>query len=350
MRQASMYYIPGLRYAGVAERNAGGESLMVKAVRITETGGPEVMDLVEIDLEAPGPGMATVSNRAIGLNFIDTYHRSGLYPLPLPTGIGLEGAGVVEAVGEGVELEPGDRVAYCSAGFGAYAEAINLPAMRLVEIPEGIDFEQAAAVMLKGQTVEYLLQRTHPLQAGETCLFHAAAGGVGLLFGQWAKSLGAAVIGTVSSPEKAELARANGYAHVINYREEDVLQRVLEITGGEKLPVVYDGVGRDTFDVSLDCLRPRGLMVSFGNASGPPEPLDLQVLANKGSLYITRPTMLTYTASTEELQQSSRDVFGRVLAGDLRVEINQRYKLGDVRQAHRDLEGRMTTGSTVILP
>jgi NADPH2:quinone reductase len=323
---------------------------MVRAVRIAETGGPEVMELLEVDLEAPGPGMVTVANRAIGLNYIDTYHRSGLYPLPLPTGIGLEGAGVVEAVGEGVDLQPGDRVAYCSAGFGAYAEAINLPAVRLVEIPEGVDFEQAAAVMLKGQTTEYLSQRTYPLKAGETCLFHAAAGGVGLLFGQWANSLGAEVIGTVSSVEKAELARAHGYAHVINYREEDVVQRVLEITGGAKLPVVYDGVGRDTFDISLDCLRPRGLMVSFGNASGAPEPLDLQTLANKGSLYITRPTMVTYTASTEELRQSSSDVFARVLGGDVRIEINQRYRLEDVQQAHRDLEGRATTGSTVILP
>ncbi len=323
---------------------------MVRAVRIEETGGPEVLALVEVDLEAPGPGMVTVANRAMGLNFIDTYHRSGLYPLPLPTGIGLEGAGVVEAVGEGVDLEPGDRVAYCSAGFGAYAEALNLPAMRLVRIPDGIDFEQAAAVMLKGQTTEYLLQRTYPLKAGETCLFHAAAGGVGLLFGQWAKSIGAEVIGTVSSEDKAQLALAHGYAHVINYREEDVVQRVLEITGGEKLPVVYDGVGLDTFAVSLDCLRPRGLMVSFGNASGAPEPLDLQILANKGSLYITRPTMVTYTASTEELQQSSRDVFSRVLDGDLRIEINQRYPLADVQQAHRDLESRATTGSTVILP
>lgn len=323
---------------------------MVRAVRIAETGGPEVMNLVEVDLEAPGPGMATVGNRAIGLNYIDTYHRSGLYPLPLPTGLGLEGAGIVESVGEGVDLEPGDRVAYCSAGFGAYAEALNLPAMRLVKIPEGIDFEQAAAVMLKGQTTEYLLQRTYPLRPGETCLFHAAAGGVGLLFGQWANSIGAEVIGTVSSGEKANLARAHGYTHVINYREEDVVQRVLEITGGEKLPVVYDGVGRDTFDVSLDCLRPRGLMVSFGNASGAPERLDLQTLANKGSLFITRPTMVTYTTSSEELQQSSEDVFAKVLGGDVRIEINQRYPLEDVRQAHRDLEGRATTGSTVILP
>lgn len=323
---------------------------MVQAIRIARTGGPEVMVLEEVNLDAPGPGMVTVANRAIGLNYIDTYHRSGSYPLPLPTGIGLEGAGVIESVGEGVSLQEGDRVAYCSAGFGAYAQALNLPASRLVKIPQGIEFEQAAAVLLKGQTTEYLLQRTYPLQSGETCLFHAAAGGVGLLFGQWASRIGATVIGTVGSEEKAALARAHGFAHVINYRTEDVVQRVLEITDGQKVPVVYDGVGKDTFDLSLDCLVPRGLMVSFGNASGAPDPLDLQTLANKGSLYITRPTMLTYTATEEDLQQSSQDLFARVLSGDVRVEINQRYALADVQQAHRDLESRKTTGSTVIQP
>lgn len=323
---------------------------MAQAVRIHETGGPEVMVFEDVAVPAPGPGMVTVENRAIGLNFIDTYHRSGLYPLPLPTGIGLEGAGVVSAVGEGAKLAVGDRVAYCSAGFGAYAEALNLPAERLVTLPPEIDFETAAAVLLKGQTAEYLIQRTYPLKAGETCLFHAAAGGVGLIFGQWAKSLGVEVIGTVGSPDKAQLALEHGYAHVINYREENVVERVLEITGGAKLPVVYDGVGRDTFDMSLDCLAVRGLMVSFGNASGAPEPLDLQVLANKGSLFITRPTMLYYTLTREELQQSSDDLFARVLAGDIRVEINQRYALADVRQAHIDLQGRKTTGSTVLTP
>lgn len=323
---------------------------MVKAVRIHQTGGPEVMQVEDVALEAPGPGMVRVANRAIGLNYIDTYHRSGLYPLPLPTGLGLEAAGVVEAVGEGVDLAAGDRVAYCSAGFGAYSEALNLPAERLVPVPDGIGFEQAAACLLKGQTAEYLIQRTFPLQAGDSCLFHAAAGGVGLLFGQWAASIGATVIGTVGSEEKADLARRHGYAHVINYRSENVVERVLEITGGEKLPVVYDGVGRDTFDISLDCLRPRGLMVSFGNASGAPEPLDLQLLALKGSLFVTRPSMLSYTATTEELRQSSSDLFARVLSGDVAVEINQRYALDDVQQAHRDLEGRRTTGSSVILP
>ncbi|MEH6635609.1 MAG: quinone oxidoreductase [Halioglobus sp.] len=323
---------------------------MVQAIRIYETGGPEVMVLEDVALEQPGPGMVTVANRAIGLNYIDTYHRSGLYPLPLPIGIGMEGAGVVQAVGEGADLAVGDRVAYCSAGFGAYAEALNLPASRLVKIPQGIDFEQAAAVMLKGQTAEYLLQRTYALQSGETCLFHAAAGGVGLIFGQWANSIGASVIGTVGSPEKAELALAHGFTHVINYRTEDVVQRVLEITGGEKLPVVFDGVGKDTFEMSLDCLRPRGLMVSFGNASGAPDPLDLQTLSSKGSLFITRPTLLTYSATTDELRQSTQDLFSRVLSGAIQVEINQRYSLADIQQAHRDIEGRKTTGSTVILP
>ena len=323
---------------------------MVKAVRIYETGGPEVLQLEDVELAAPGPGMVTVSNRAIGLNFIDTYHRSGLYPLELPVGLGLEGAGVVEAVGEGVDMRVGDRVAYSSAGFGAYSEALNLPAVRLVPLPDEIEFETAAAMMLKGHTAEYLLQRTYPLKPGERCLFHAAAGGVGLIFGQWARSIGAVAIGTVGSAEKAVIARSHGYEHVINYRTENVPERVLEITGGEKLPVVYDGVGKDTFDDSLACLRPRGLMVSFGNASGAPAALDLQRLSAGGSLYITRPTMLSYLATTEELQDSARDLFTRVVAGDIAIEINQRYRLDQIQQAHRDLEARSTTGSTVILP
>jgi NADPH2:quinone reductase len=323
---------------------------MVKAVRIHATGGPEVLCYEDVELEAPGPGMVTVRNHAIGVNFIDTYHRSGLYPLPLPIGLGLEGAGIVEAVGEGADLKVGDRVAYCSAGFGAYAEALNLPAARLVKIPAGVDFDVAAAVALKGATAEYLLQRTYPLQAGETCLFHAAAGGVGLIFGQWAKSIGATVIGTVGSEEKAQLAKSHGYDHVINYRQDNVVERVLEITGGAKLPVVYDGVGKDTFEMSLDCLRPRGLMVSFGNASGSPDPLDLQVLCNKGSLFITRPTMMSYVADTEEMRQSLGDVFDRVVSGAIKVEVNQRYDLADVQSAHEDLEARRTTGSTILVP
>ncbi|QFU74896.1 quinone oxidoreductase [Halioglobus maricola] len=323
---------------------------MVSRVSITENGGPEVMQLIEEALEAPGPGMVTVRNHAIGLNFIDTYHRSGLYPVPLPTGLGGEAAGVVEAVGEGAEFTVGDRVAYCSAGLGSYAEAVNLPAERLVALPDDIDFETAAACLLKGQTTEYLIQRTYPLQSGEQCLFHAAAGGVGLLFGQWSAAIGVEAIGTVGSDEKAELARAHGYAHVINYRTENVVERVMEITGGAMLPVVYDGVGADTFAMSLDCLRPRGLMVSFGNASGSPAPLDIQTLTAKGSLYLTRPSLLAYTASSADLRQSSEDLFARIKAGDIKVEINQRYALADVQQAHIDLEGRKTTGSTILLP
>ena len=323
---------------------------MVKVVRIHETGGPDVLQLEELELEAPGPGMVRVRNEAIGLNFIDTYHRSGLYPVPLPTGLGMEGAGVIEAVGEGADLQVGDRVAYCAAGFGAYAEAVNLPAVRLVKIPDGIDSDIAAAVALKGATTEYLIQRTYSLASGETCLFHAAAGGVGLIFGQWANAIGATVIGTVSSEEKAELARQHGYQHVINYSEENVVEKVMEITEGAMLPVVYDGVGKDTFESSLDCLRARGLMVSFGNASGSPAPLELQTLTAKGSLFITRPSLISYVAETDEMRQSLSDVFERVLSGDIQVEINQCYALDDIRQAHIDLEARSTTGSTVIMP
>jgi NADPH2:quinone reductase len=323
---------------------------MVKAVRIEAAGGPEVMELRELVVDAPGPGMVTVENRAIGLNYIDTYHRSGLYPLPMPTGIGLEGAGEVSAVGPDVDLQVGDKVVYFSAGLGAYAEALNLPAARLIKVPEGVDLEVAAAVALKGVTTEYLLQRTYALQAGETCLFHAAAGGVGLIFGQWANSIGATVIGTVGSQEKAELARAHGYTHVLNYRTDNVVERVREITGGAMLPVVYDGVGKDTFEMSLDCLQPRGLMVSFGNASGSPDPLDLQTLTAKGSLFITRPSLVTYAADTDEMRQSMADVFARVESGAIKVEINQRYALADVQQAHRELEARKTTGSSILVP
>ncbi|MCX2980263.1 quinone oxidoreductase [Halieaceae bacterium IMCC14734] len=323
---------------------------MVKAVRIHQTGGPEVMQFETLELSPPGPGMVTVKNHAIGLNYIDTYHRSGLYPLQLPTGIGLEGAGEVTAVGEGTDLQVGDRVVYFAAGFGAYAEALNLPAVRLVKVPDGVDLDVAAAVALKGGTVEYLLQRTYPLQAGEHCLFHAAAGGVGLIFGQWAASIGANVIGTVGSDEKADLARSHGYQHVINYRTEDVVERVREITAGSMLPVVYDGVGKDTFEMSLDCLRPRGLMVSFGNASGSPAPLDLQTLTAKGSLFITRPSLMSYTADTDEMRQCMADVMAKVESGAITVDINQRYPLAEVQQAHRDLEARKTTGSTILVP
>lgn len=323
---------------------------MVQRIEMEHPGGPEVMQLRAVTLPDPGPGMVRVGNRAIGLNYIDTYHRSGLYPLPMPSGLGLEAAGVVEAVGEGVSLRPGTRVAYCAAGIGAYSEAINLPASRLVALPDAVDDEVAAAVMLKGCTVEYLLQRTHRLRDGEYCVFHAAAGGVGQLFGRWASAIGARAIGTVGSAGKADVARDCGYAHVINYRDEDVAARVREITGGAGVPVVYDGVGAATFDASLDCLQPRGLMVSFGNASGAPPPLDLQQLAVRGSLFITRPSLMSYVASDADMQASAQAVLQRVQDGTLAVAVNQRYALADVQRAHRDLESRATTGSSVLMP
>lgn len=323
---------------------------MVRRVQITVTGGPEVMELVDDDLRDPGPGEVRVANRAIGLNYIDTYHRSGLYPLPLPSGLGLEGAGVVEAVGEGADFVAGDRVAYCAAGIGAYGEAVILPSARLVAIPGGVDFDTAAAVFLKGATVEYLLQRLFKLQSGQKTLFHAAAGGVGLLFGQWAAALGAEVIGTVGSEAKRELALANGYAHCLLRDRDDVVATVRKVSEGAMLPVVYDGVGAATFTQSLDCLAPRGLMVSFGNASGAPPSFDLQQLATRGSLFITRPTLMSYVATPEELRACADAVFRRVLDGTLTVTIEQRYPLGDVRRAHEELQARRTVGSSLLMP
>ncbi|MFN2286985.1 MAG: quinone oxidoreductase [Chromatocurvus sp.] len=323
---------------------------MVMRIEIERPGGPEVMQRRSVALPAPGPGMARVTNGVIGLNYIDTYHRSGIYPLPMPSGLGLEAAGVVEAVGDGVSLAPGTRVAYCAAGIGAYSEAINLPASRLVVLPDTVDDETAAAVLLKGCTVEYLIQRTYALRAGEYCVFHAAAGGVGQLFGRWARAIGAHAIGTVGSAEKAESAHRCGYAHVINYLEEDVASRVRDITQGAGVPVVYDGVGAATFQSSLDCLQPRGLMVSFGNASGAPPPLDLQQLSARGSLFITRPSLMHYVASDAEMQLSAKAVLQRVVDGTLAVSVNQRYSLAEVQRAHRELEARATTGSSVLLP
>lgn len=323
---------------------------MVMRIEIERPGGPEVMQRRSVALPAPGPGMARVTNGVIGLNYIDTYHRSGIYPLPMPSGLGLEAAGVVEAVGDGVSLAPGTRVAYCAAGIGAYSEAINLPASRLVVLPDTVDDETAAAVLLKGCTVEYLIQRTYALRAGEYCVFHAAAGGVGQLFGRWARAIGAHAIGTVGSVEKAESAHRCGYAHVINYLEEDVASRVRDITQGAGVPVVYDGVGAATFQSSLDCLQPRGLMVSFGNASGAPPPLDLQQLSARGSLFITRPSLMHYVASDAEMQLSAKAVLQRVVDGTLAVSVNQRYSLAEVQRAHRELEARATTGSSVLLP
>ena len=324
---------------------------MVKAIRVTETGGPEVMKLVDVDVGDPGPGEAQVQNHAIGLNFIDTYYRSGLYPSPLPGGVGLEGAGVVTAVGpEVTEVKVGDRVAYCTQPqpLGAYAELRNMPASVLVKLPKNVDFETAAAMMLKGLTVEYLFRRTYKLQKGQTILFHAAAGGVGLIAMQWAKALGVTVIGTAGSPEKAALAKKAGADHVILYREENVAERVRDITNGAMVPVVYDGVGKDTFQGSIDSLQPFGLMVSFGNASGPVPPIPLTVL--KGSLYLTRPSLMPHTARRENLVEMAGELFKVVGSGKVKLEIDQRYELADAVRAHQDLEARRTTGSTILLP
>jgi NADPH2:quinone reductase len=323
----------------------------MKAIRISETGGPEVMKLVDVDVEKPGPGQVRVRQTAIGLNYIDTYHRSGLYPVPLPSGIGLEGAGVVEELGEGVtSLKVGDRVAYGVGAIGAYAQVRNLPANRISKIPAGISDETAAGMMLKGMTVRYLLRATYKVQPGETILLHAAAGGVGLILSQWARALGVTVIGTVGSDDKIGIAREHGCDHVINSTTENTVARVKEITGGKGVPVVYDGVGQATLITSLDCLKPRGLLVSFGNASGPVKALDLGLLSAKGSLYVTRPTLMTYTASDAELQETADDLMAMVASGKVKIPVNQRYALADAVQAHRDLESRKTTGTTVLLP
>lgn len=323
----------------------------MKAIRIAETGGPEVMKLVDTEVGAPGPGQVRVRQTAVGLNYIDTYHRSGLYPLQFPSGLGLEAAGVVEEVGEGVNsLRVGDRIAYGTGPIGAYADMRNLPANRLVKLLPSISDETAAGMMLKGMTSRYLLRATYVVKPGDTILLHAAAGGVGLIMSQWAKALGATVIGTVGSDAKADIARAHGCDHVINSATEDTVKRVRELTGGKGVPVVYDGVGKDTLMISLDCLSPRGLMVSFGNASGPVPPLDLLQLSAKGSLYVTRPTLNTYTASDADLQETAQDLVSVVASGKVKIPVNQRYALADVVQAHRDLEGRKTTGTTVLLP
>ena len=325
--------------------------MTIKAIQIDKQGGPEVMELRDIALAAPKSGEITVRHTAIGINFIDTYHRSGLYPVKLPSGLGMEAAGTVEALGEGVTgLKVGDRVAYGSGPIGAYAEANNVPASRAVKIPDGVSDEAAAAMMLKGMTAQFLLRQTYVVKPGDTILWHAAAGGVGLIATQWAKHLGATVIGTVGSDEKAAMAKAHGCDHVLNYRTEDVPARVKEITGGKMLPVVYDGVGKDTFVMSLDCLRPRGLLVSFGNASGAVTDVNLGILAAKGSLYVTRPTMFHYTATDADFQMVAKDLFDVVASGAVKIEIGQRYKLADARQAHIDLESRKTTGATVLVP
>ncbi len=324
---------------------------MPHAIRFHRTGGPEVLQWETVDVPPPAAGEVRVRHHAVGLNYIDTYHRSGLYPVSLPSGIGLEGAGVVEAVGEGVsELAPGDRVAYAGGPLGAYAEVRNMPADRLVRLPDGIDSERGAAMMLQGLTAQYLLRRTYRVQPGDTILIHAAAGGVGLIVCQWAKALGATVIGTVGSDAKAELARAHGCDHPIIYTRESFAARVKEITGGEGVPVVYDSIGKDTFMDSLACLRPLGTMVLFGAASGPVPPFDIGLLAKMGSLFLTRPTLFTYAAKRADLLAMADELFEVVGSGKVRIEVNQRYALAQAEHAHRDLEARRTTGSTILLP
>jgi NADPH2:quinone reductase len=323
----------------------------MKAIRISRTGGPDVLQWLDVDVPAPGEGEVQIRQHAIGLNFIDTYHRTGLYPVPLPSGLGHEGAGEVLAVGKSVKgFKAGDRVAYGTGPLGAYAEVRNFPAAQLVRIPKAISYETAAGMMLKGMTARYLLRATYKIRRGETILLHAAAGGVGLILSQWAKALGAKVIGTVGDDSKQDIARAHGCAHVINSRREDIAARVREITGGRGVPVVYDGVGQATFMASLDSLQPRGLLVSYGNASGPVTGVDLRILAAKGSLYVTRPTLFNYTATPAALQETAKDLVAVVRSGKVKIAVNQRYALKDAAQAHRDLEARRTTGTTVLLP
>ncbi len=319
------------------------------AIRMHAQGGPEVLQWESVEVGQPGPGEALVRHHAVGLNYIDVYHRSGAYPLALPITPGLEAAGVVEALGEGVtHLNVGDRVAYAGGPLGAYSEMRVIPADRLVRLPDALSFEQGAAMMLQGMTAQYLLHRTYPVKAGDTILVHAAAGGVGLILCQWAKHLGATVIGTVGSEEKAELARAHGCDHPIVYTRENFHARVLEITGGAKVPVVYDSIGHDTFQHSLDCLAPLGMMVLYGAASGPVPPFDLGDLAKKGSLFITRPTLFTYIAQRKDLEAIAGSLFDVVTRGIVKINIHQTYALKDAAQAHRDLEARRTTGSTVF--
>jgi len=323
---------------------------MPYAIRIHETGGPEKMRWEEVRVETPGPGQVLVRNTAIGLNYIDTYHRSGLYPVALPATLGMEGAGIVETVGPKVSgFKAGERVAYAQP-IGAYAEWVLRPADRLVKIPAGIGDKIAAAMMLKGMTAQYLLRRTYKVRAGDTILVHAAAGGVGQILCQWAKHLGATVIGTVGSDEKAKLAKKAGCRHVIVTAREKFPERVKEITKGAGVPVVYDGIGKDTFMSSLDCLAPLGLMVSYGSASGAVPPFELAILSQKGSLFLTRPTLMTYTAKREDLLKSAAELFSVVKKGAVKIIINQTYHLKEAAQAHRDLESRKTTGSTVLLP
>ena len=324
---------------------------MAKAIRFHRTGGPDVLALESVDVGKPGPGDVRMRNAAVGVNYIDTYHRSGLYPMQLPSGLGTEAAGVVEEVGEGVDwLRPGDRVATCTGPVGAYSTERNVPADKLVKLPEGIDERTAAAMMLKGLTVQYLFRQTYPLKAGQTILFHAAAGGVGLIACQWARALGVTMIGTVGSDAKAALAREYGCTHTIVYTRENFVDRVKEITKGKGVPVVYDSVGKDTFPASLDCLSPRGFFVSFGSSSGPIPPFNIMLLSQKGSLYATRPTLFTHASNRESLNAMASELFGLVKDGKIKPDARQTFPLADAAEAHRTLESRTTTGATLLLP
>ncbi|HEY2032255.1 MAG TPA: quinone oxidoreductase [Rhizomicrobium sp.] len=322
----------------------------MKAIRIHENGGLDVLRYEDVELPPPASGQVRVRHTAIGVNFIDTYHRSGLYKLPLPTGLGSEAAGTVEALGAGITtLKVGDRVAYAGA-MGAYAEANNVSADKLVKLPKEISDEVAAASLLKGMTVQYLLTRTYSVSPGETILFHAAAGGVGLIAGQWAKHLGATVIGTVGSDDKISLAKAHGCDHVLNLAKDDWVKRVRELTDGEGVPVVYDSIGKATWENSLSCLAVRGMMVTFGNSSGPVPAFEPAILASKGSLYVTRPTLGSYTRNAKELQETADDLFAVIASGAVKVQINQRFKLSEAAKAHDALQSRQTTGATILLP
>jgi NADPH:quinone reductase len=330
---------------------AKGNRAMPKAIRFYQTGGPEVLHWEDAEVGDPAAGEARIRHTAIGVNFVDTYHRSGLYPVKLPSGLGSEAAGVVEAVGPGVtHIQAGNRVAYAGGPPGSYAEVRIMHADRLIKLPDGISDQTAAAIMLKGMTTEYLIRRTYKVQPGDTVLFHAAAGGVGLIACQWLKVLGSTVIGTVGSDEKAELAKAHGCDHAIVYTRDDFAKKVREITTGKGVPVVYDSVGKSTFMGSLDCLQPFGLLVSFGNASGPVPPFELGILAQKGSLFVTRPTLATYTATRADLEATAKELFDVVLADKVKINVHRTYALKDAQRVHRDLEGRQTTGSIVMLP
>ncbi|MEK6352648.1 MAG: quinone oxidoreductase [Burkholderia cenocepacia] len=324
---------------------------MPKAIRYDQPGGPDVMKWVDVDVGAPKAGEVRIRQHAVGLNYIDVYFRTGLYPQPLPGGLGMEAAGEVTAVGDGVTaFKIGDRVAYVGQPPGAYAQERVMPAERVVKLPDGISYDDAASVMLQGLTAHYLLRRTYPVKAGDTILIHAAAGGVGLLVCQWAKALGATVIGTVGSDEKAELAKAHGCDHPIVYTRENFTQRVKAITNGAGVPVVYDSIGKDTYIGSLDCLAPLGYFVSFGNASGPLPPIDSKEFSSRGSLFFTRPTLFSYIAKRADLDAAATELFDVILSGKVKTSINQRYPLAEVGRAHADLEARKTTGSTILVP